>query len=251
MALQGLNKVLSLALTASLIGCASEKEDFSNKTVDQIYGEAQSLLRRGSYGDAAERFKDVDSYFPYTEKASVAQVMAAYCFFKDGSCLDAIRNIDVFLRYHPAHELVPYAMYLKAVSIYVNVATVGRDSQEAKNAKKAFIELLNRYPNSKYSADAMKRIVILDDIISAHELLIGKYYQKNKNALAAISRYNYIIANFPLTRSAEEACFRLIECSRAEKLNKEASDAEDLMYQMYPNSRWVKILKSRKNSPAN
>ncbi len=221
-----------------LIGCSSEKSINPGQNVDTVYHEAERLLARADYEDAAKRFKDIEDYFPYSEKACRAQVMAAYCHFCSGSYLDAIRAVEVFLRYHPSHELVPYAMYLRAMSLYVTVCSVGRDSKQALEAKKAFIEILNRFPESKYGEDSLKRIIILDDIIAAHELMIGRYYQYNKNALAAIGRYDYVLSEFSGTKAAEEACYRLIECCKSIGLIDEANIAIQSFKKQYPNSKW-------------
>ena len=221
-----------------LSGCASDKSNIVGENADIIYKEAEVLLSRGNYEDAAKKFKDIDAYFPYSEKASRSQVMAAYCHFRSGSYADAISAVDVFLRYHPSHKLVPYAMYLKAISMYVTVSSVGRDSQQARDAKDFFIELINRFPNSKYAQDSMKRVVILDDIIATHELMIGRYYQKNRNALAAIGRYDYILTDFPNTKSAEEALFRMVECCKSLGLEKQANLSAELLKKRFPNSIW-------------
>ncbi len=221
-----------------LVGCASEKTNIAGKNAEIVYNEAIQLLKQNDYEDAAKKFKEIDTYFPYAEKASLAQIMSAYCNFQAGSYTDAISGVDVFLRYHPAHELVPYAMYLKAMSLYVIVSSVGRDSQQALDAKKAFVELFNRFPKSKYAVDAMKRIIILDDLIASHELMVGRFYQKNKNALAAIGRYDYVIVKFPNTNAAEEALYRLIECCKSIGLIEEADKAIKSFKARYPNSSW-------------
>ncbi|MBE6446971.1 MAG: outer membrane protein assembly factor BamD [Alphaproteobacteria bacterium] len=221
-----------------LAGCATEKPEKIGENADVIYKEAEILLARHNYEDAAKKFKDVDAYFPYAEKASRAQVMAAYCHFKSGSYADAISAVDIFLRYHPSHNLVPYAMYLKAMSLYVAVSSVGRDSQQAKDAKKCFVELINKFPNCKYVNDSIKRIIILDDIIAAHELMIGRYYQKNRNALAAIGRYDYVLTDFSGTKSAEEALYRMVECCRSIGLSKQAELSAKLFKERFPNSSW-------------
>ena len=100
-------------------GCENSKVPVEGKSAEEVFREAQVLLRDENFEDASAKFKDVDTYFPYSRKANDAQILSAYCNFKKGSYLDAIRELDIFLKYHPSHELVPYAMYLRAVSKYM------------------------------------------------------------------------------------------------------------------------------------
>ncbi|MDR2158398.1 MAG: outer membrane protein assembly factor BamD [Holosporaceae bacterium] len=227
-----------------IVGCASSvKDDFKNRTADSIYKKADSLLRAGEYTEAASEFKDIEALFPYSSKANEAQILAAYCHFLASNYLDATREIEVFLRYHPSHELVPYAMYLKAMCIYMQVSSVGRDSKIAIDAKYAFAELVNKFPNSQYRRDSEKRITILEDIIAAHEMMVGRYYQKNKSALSAIGRYAFIVAQTPHNAHAPEAIYRIVECCRFLGLDEEAKNNYHVLELRHPNSHWTQKAK--------
>lgn len=225
-----------------IAGCESSKLPVEGKDAEEVFREALIMLKDENFEDASTKFKDVDTYFPYSKKANEAQILSAYCNFKKGSYLDAIRELDIFLRYHPSHQMVPYALYLRAVNKYMTISTVGRDSERAKETRGAFIELINRFPESKYAKDSRKKIIILDDVIAAHELLIGKYYQKRKSSLSAINRYNYIVSRFSNTKSAEEAFFRIVECCKNEGLQEEANNAASVLKIRFPNSKWTKKL---------
>ena len=236
------NKCFLFGLIFLTVGCESSKNPVEGKNAEEVYLEAGNLLKDADFEDAGKRFKDIETYFPYSEKASTAQIMAAYCNFRNGSYIDSIRELDVFLRYHPTHKLVPYAMYLRAMSKYMTVSTVGRDSEQAKDSRNAFVELINRFPSCEYAEDSKKKIVILDDIIANHELVIGRYYQKNKSNLSAINRYGYIVSRYPNTKSAEEAFYRMGECFKNEQLMEEADSAASVLRIRYPNGRWTRKL---------
>ena len=208
-----------------LTGCASERESLKDRTPEGIYREALSLLRQKEYSEAANGFKDIETLFPYSSLANNGQILAAYCHYKSKNYMDAISLLDTFLRYHPSHEFVAYAMYLKASCLYMQVASVGRDCTNALVAKKAFIELLNKFPNSIYKDDSLKKVLQLDDIIAAHNMMIGRYYQKNKNDLAAIGRYNFVLNYLPHTNAVNEALFRIVECCVSLGLRTEALNA--------------------------
>ncbi|MDR0677708.1 MAG: outer membrane protein assembly factor BamD [Holosporaceae bacterium] len=236
------NKLLMLCFSL-IVGCSSSKEDFKNRSVESIYKKGLALLKARDYTEAASEFKDIETLFPYSSKANEGQVLAAYCHFLAASYQDAVREIEIFLRYHPSNELVPYAMYLKGMCIYMQTASIGRDSKNALESKQVFVELINKFPESKYYKDSLKKIMILDDIIAAQEMMIGRYYQKNKNPIGAIGRYMFVTDKLSHTVHAEEAYFRIIECCHFVGLKEEAMNAYKILVSQYPKSSWTKKAK--------
>jgi outer membrane protein assembly factor BamD len=223
-----------------VIGCTSGKENFKDRSVSSIYKKASTLLQKKEYSEAASEYKDLETLFPYSSRAQEGQIMAAYCYFMASKYMDAKREIAIFLRYHPSHKLVPYALYLKAMCLYMQVASIGRDSKRAMDAKQTFLELINKFPDSIYYVDALKRVMILDDIIAAHEMMIGRYYQTNKSPLAAIGRYTFVATALPHTDSVPEAYFRMVESCLVLGLDVEAEKAYDALAQYHPLSLWTK-----------
>lgn len=221
-----------------VVGCASKKDDSEKRTSASIYQKAVELLKDEEYTEAAEEFKDLETLFPYSSVATEGQVLSAYCYFLAKDYLSAVREINIFLRYHPSNELVAYAMYLKAMCLYMQVSSIGRDAETALDAKKAFVELVNRFPNSIYYKDSMKKIMILDDITAAHEMLIGRFYQCRNNALAAIGRYNTVISQLSQTDFVPEALFRTLECCLSLGLKDEAKSAYEALKSSYSKTVW-------------
>lgn len=228
-----------LVCSLLLISCSSnDSDDIKNKTAEKLYSKARGLLRQEDHEEAASTFKEIETLFPYSSIASDGQVMAAYSYFLASNYQDAMRELEIFLRYHSSHQLVPYVLYLKAMCMYMQVSSVGRDARTAKETKEAFVELVNRFPESAYYKDSVKKIVILDDIIAAHEMLIGRFYQGKSNMLSAISRYNFVVNNYANTNHAPEAFYRIVECCQVEGLDKEAAAAYDILRVKFPNNSW-------------
>jgi outer membrane protein assembly factor BamD len=222
----------------TIVGCSSDRDDFKNKTADKLYSKALVMLRDKDYSDAASTFREIETFFPYSSKASSGQILSSYCHFLAAKYKDAIRELDIFLRYHSSHELVPYAMYLKAMCIYMQVSNIGREADTAHEAKRAFVELVNRFPGSVYQNDSFKRIAIIDDLIAAHEMNIGRYYQKKKSTLSAICRYNFVVNFFGHTEHVVEAYYRMVECCKSEGLEAEAKSTYDVLSKRFPKSKW-------------
>lgn len=221
-----------------LVGCASDKDSIANKTADSLYANGNYLMKAGEYVDAAAAFKEIETLFPYSSKSCEGQVLSAYCSFMASNYMDAIRELDIFLQYHPSHKLSSYAMYLRAMCIYMQVSSVGRDSRTAEDAKQAFTKLINKFPNSIYRNDSLRRIAILEDVIAAHEMMVGRFYQSRRNMLSAMGRYNLVVNRFTNTSHAQEAYFRIIECCMSQGLDSEALESYNVLSLRFPNSKW-------------
>ena len=235
-------------ITSLLPGCSSDiskKNSVEGKSPDGLYKEASAMMKYGAFSDAADTFKQVESLFPYSSKAAQSQIMAAYCYFLAENYLDASRELEIFMRYHSSHKLMPYAAYLKAMCIYVRIASVGRDAKVAQDAKEAFIELVNRYPDSKYYQDSLEKIKIIDGLLAAREMMVARYYQNRSNFFAAINRYNFVISNFGHTNQVPEAYYRVIECCLKEGMSQEADGVNKILQKRFSSNKWANKAKEK------
>ena len=62
-----------------------------------------------------------------------------------------------------------------------------------------FVLLIEKYPNSKYSEEALIKLIKLKNILAKHEFYVAIYYTKKESHIGAINRSKYIIENFPNT----------------------------------------------------
>lgn len=235
------NLLIGAVLAVLLAGCSSDPSkrlSVEGKTPGKLYKEASNLLRRGSFSDAADTFKQIESLFPYSSKAAQSQIMAAYCHFLAENYTDALRELEVFARYHSSHRLMPYALYLKAMCVYMQIGSVGRDSKIAQDAKEAFVELINRYPGSEYHADSLRKVAIIDGLLAAREMTVARFYQKRSSFFAAMGRYNFVISNFGHTNQIPEAYYRLIECCLEEGMLLEANGVYAILIKRFGKNKW-------------
>jgi outer membrane protein assembly factor BamD len=223
-----------------LLGCDSPKRDIHTTTADGLYRESCTLMKSTDYSEAAERFQEIEKLFPYSSKAAEGQILSAYCNFMAKHYMDAIRELDVFLKYRSSHRLAAYANYLRAMCMYMRVPSVERDSKTARDARKAFLEVAAKFPDSIYERDCLSKAVILNDIIVAHEMMIGRFYQKRKNIIGAINRYLAVIQDYGNSFYVPEALYRGIECFLSLGMVDEVLSLKRTLEVGYPGSKWHK-----------
>ena len=80
-----------------------------------------------------------------------------------------------------------------------------RDPKANRSAYQAFAELVQRYPESKYAADATERMAKLVDALGGNEISVARYYMKRGAYLAAVNRAQKIVERYQNTRYVEES----------------------------------------------
>ncbi len=235
--------LLGIVLTAGILaGCGSlwgKKEIVEdNDPPDVSYGKAEVMINKGAYADAAKEYEEVDINHPYSQEARRAIVMAAYAYYKAGKYEDAVSAADRYLTLHPGTQESDLAQNIIGMSYYNQVLDPKRDQTFARKSLSAYETLLQRYPDSRYAAEASNRMRILRDLLAANEMMVGRYYLRTNNYLAAINRFRVVITSYQTTEQVEEALMRLTEAYMALGIVNEAQTAAAVLGHNFPDSKW-------------
>ncbi|CAO5681517.1 MAG: Outer membrane protein assembly factor BamD [Holosporales bacterium] len=232
-------KLLKVAPVALLLAaCADQEQNFAEQPADKIFKEANDLLEKKSYKNAAKVFAEVEKNHPYSDFAVRAQLLSAYAFYLDNSYEEATEAFGVFIQLHPSHKDVAYAYYMRGMCAYEQIPIVQRDQGSAEEAMKFFNELTSRFPDSKYAKDAQSKIILLKDHLAGKEMDIGRYYMSTYSYVAAINRFKNIIDQYSQTNHVGEALYRLVEAYIALGIKDQAQVYAAILGKNYKNSRW-------------
>jgi outer membrane protein assembly factor BamD len=233
--------VCAAALAVVIAGCASTTDNaklLNPDPPDKMYAAADNALQRGAWNEAARRFEDLDRDHPYSQEARRATVMAAYSYYKAGKMQEAIASAQRYTTMHPGTKEAALAHHIIASAHFDDIKDPRRDQTATRKALNELKLLRSRYPDSPYSRQAENRILIAEDILAAHEMEVGRYYQKNNQLTGAINRFKVVVTEFQTTRQVEEALFRLIETNMALGITPEAQSAAAVLGHNFPNSQW-------------
>jgi outer membrane assembly lipoprotein YfiO len=243
---------LSLALTAVavsllLAGCNAEKDmDLSALTVedpepaDVLYNQGLANLNAGRMKEAVAKFEAVDRQHPYTEFARKALLMKTFAHYRRGEYTEAISAGQRYLTLYPTSEDAAYAQYLIGLSHFRQIKNVTQDQRDARLTIEAMQQLVDRWPDSEYVADAEAKILFARDQLAGKEMQIGRYYLERREYIAAIRRFRGVVENYSDTRHVEEALARLVEAYYAMGIASEAQTAAAVLGHNYPDSQWYK-----------
>ncbi|HHA18965.1 MAG TPA: outer membrane protein assembly factor BamD, partial [Methylophaga sp.] len=229
-------------------GCSyfSKDDEISenNWPVERVYSEAKAALNTGDYNTALQYYSQLETRFPFGDYAQQALLESAYAHYKNDDPETAIATLDRFMRVYPLNPNMDYALYLHGlVNIsrdigwmekYIPRDETQRDPGSARFALKDFTTLVNRYPKSKYSADAVQRIVYLRNKLAQHEVNVAQYYMRRGSYLAAANRGKYVIENYPRTPAMPDALLVMAKAYKVLELYDLSDDALRVLELNYP-----------------
>jgi len=175
-------------------------------TPKALYAKAEDKLDSGAVEQAIDQFKVLLEAYPGSKYAIQARLDIAYNLFKSKKYNQAISQLDLFIEKYPSISSSPYAYYLRGViaeekstSVLDKIVTdsAQRDVQSVRDAYAYFILLIEKYPNSKYTEEAINNLSKLRNTLAKHEFYVSIYYTKNGSHIGAANRSKYIIENFP------------------------------------------------------
>ena len=206
--------------------------------VEEAYKEGMEALNNGDVLFAAKKFNEAEILFPQANSAPQSALMAAYSYYTQDYYGDAIAELKRFLKVYPAHKDLGYVYYMLAICYYEQIVDEKKDLQSIINAKENFIIIIKNYSNSEYAIDAEFKIDLINDILAAKEMYLGRYYFDKKKWIPAINRFREIIDNYDTTIYAEEALHRLVEVHYTIGLINEAEKYAQLLGYNYQSSKW-------------
>ncbi len=234
----------------SACGLFPEKYDESKTwSAARLYQEAKTDLENGSYDSAIKNLEKLESRFPFGTYAQQAQMDIPYVYYKQGDQAQALAAIERFIKLHPNHNNLDYIFYLRGlvnfndqVNFFQSLAhqdMTERDPKAAREAFDAFKALAVRFPDSKYTPDALLRMKYLVNTMAQYDLHVAKYYYRRGAYLAAANRAQSAIKEYPDAPAIEEALFVLYNSYDKMGLIELRDDANRVFIKNFPTSRFT------------
>ncbi len=224
---------------------SSEEDEYADWTAEKFSIQAKTAVDAGNYEKAIKLYEALESRYPFGEDSAQTQLDIAYAYFKNNDPDSAIAAADRFIKMNPRNPAVDYAYYLKGLVNYnrgigfidrfLPTDTSQRDPGTARDALKNFEELIRRFPQSKYVADARQRIIALKNNLAMYEVHVARYYMKRKAYVAAVNRASTVIENYQRTTAVPYALQVLQDAYTKLGMVELAQDAARVYQLNYPN----------------
>lgn len=244
--------MVPVLLAASVLaGCSSLKEEDKTATwsPNRIHAEAKDEMNSGAYDKAIPLLEKLEGRAAGTPLAQQAQLERAYAFYKSNDQAQAHATLDRFIKLHPTSPALDYALYLKGIvnfndnlglfSFVSRQDLSERDQKAAKESFESFRELVNRFPESKYTPDARARMTYIVNSLAQYEVHVARYYYSRGAYVAAINRAQNALADYRDVPALEEALFILMRSYDALGMAQLRDDTRRVMEKNYPQSEYL------------
>jgi outer membrane protein assembly factor BamD len=239
---------LLLAITTLIVaGCSSSPIDKEAKMSPAVlYADAKDEMNNGQWERAIPILERLEARAAGTPLAQQAQLDKAYAQYKASEQAQALATLERFIKLHPASPALDYALFLRGLvnfnddlGLFSGITRQDlseRDQKASKESFEAFNELITRFPDSKYAADARQRMNYIVSTLAKSEVHVARYYYKRGAYLAAINRAQTTVADYRDVPALEEALFILYKSYDAMGMNQLRDDAKRVLEQSYPKS---------------
>ena len=202
-------------------GCARMKNMLKDDDVDEgvaveaLYDKGHALMRAGNWAGASTTYRRLTAPYPYGPYTEQALMEIAYAQYKMGRHDDTVSSIDRFIRTYPTHRNVAYMYYLRGLvnstrdTVFLqrawNLDASRRDLATPLQGYNDLRIVTERYPNSRYAADAANRMAELRNTFARHEIETALYYMRRDAWVAAAERARYLVETYPQTEFQNDA----------------------------------------------
>jgi outer membrane protein assembly factor BamD len=238
--------LLSMVLTACN---TTPKDETAGMSVEKLYAEARDEASAGSYERAITLYERLEGRAAGTMLAQQAQLERAYLQFRTGEKAQALAVVERFIKLHPTSPAFDYALYLQGViNFNDNLGIFGtlakqdlseRDQQASRDSFQSFKQLVEQFPNSKYSPDARIRMRYIVNSLAAYEVHVARYYLRRGAHLAAVNRAQQVLQEFQQAPAAEEALSIMVQGYDKLGLVQLRDDSARVLRQNFPNSAFL------------
>lgn len=209
-----------LLVIAALVagGCGTTRigpDETLSWTPEKLYAEAREELRSGNWASAVKLLEKLEARYPFGRFAQQAQLDIAWAYYRENDQGNALASVDRFIRQYPNHAALDYALYLKGLINFNEnrglFARLGgqdlaeRDLKAARESFDTFKQLISRFPDSRYAADAKARMGYLVNSMASGEVAIARYYFTRGAYVASANRAKAVVEQYPQAPAVEDA----------------------------------------------
>ena len=248
-----------VGLIFSLSSCKSfwikdddDKNPFKGMTAKQLYTASKKELRKKQYLSAIKRLEAIETMYPFSDYTESSQMDLIYAYYQNEDYPSSSATAERFIHLYPRAKNVDYAYYMRGLADFQQTRGVFakmlpldeslRDPGTQTQAYSDFAILIQKFPESKYKANSLQRMIYLRNMFAQQELNVSKYYFKRKMYVAAIERSAYLVKNYPQAPSVQQALVIIYKSNKALGLTKAAEETMSIYKATYHTTQMDRVI---------
>ena len=208
-----MKRIIALLLVLLLVisGCAwfETKEE---RTAQELVSDGMDQFNSGDYKKAIESFENLKDWYPFSKFVILAELKTADAYYHLKNYEEAVAGYEEFENLHPRNEAIPYVIYQTGLCYFEQIDTIDRDHTPANKALEIFMRLQKQFPGNLYAKRAEEHIKKCIKMLAGHEFYVAFFYFKSKHYKAALSRFKWVLTNYPDVGVHEKALQYIALC---------------------------------------
>jgi outer membrane protein assembly factor BamD len=236
--------VVLLTIGGLVSGCSGKEERDLKSGATELYERGHKSMESGNFNNAIRYFEGLEARFPFSNETKQAQLDLIYCYYKDRQIEATVDAATTFERENPTHPRVDYALYMRGLAYFAgehswyhrlfDVDLTKRPPKNGQESFSVFSQLLQRFPNSVYAADARQRMIFLRNRLAEYELHVARYYLKRGAWLAAANRARFALDQYEGSPASADSLGIMAQAYDRLGMSDLAADARRVLATSYP-----------------
>ena len=245
-----------ISLVVALSSCAKwgmsdeDKNPYKDLSETQLYDAAKKSLNKKEYATASKQLEAMESMYPFSDYTERSQMDLIYAYYENEEYPAAAASAERFIHLYPRAKNVDYAYYMKGLAnfqqtrgVFAKVLPLDESWRDPGTQTQAFLDFstfIQKFPDSKYKANALQRMIYLRNMFAQHELNVSQFYFGRKMYVAAIERASYLVKNYPQAPGVQKALVIMYDSNKALGLNQAADDVMKVYEATYHTSKMLR-----------
>ncbi|MEM7679117.1 MAG: outer membrane protein assembly factor BamD, partial [Myxococcota bacterium] len=136
------------------------------RTAEGNWLKAEEAYEDDQFLAAQRYYQYIRTKFPYSRYAALSEVRIGDCQYERKRYLEAIDTYQSFVRTHPTHKEVPYAMYRVGTGYYEQIPgdffmlppSHEKDQTAVRDAERKLSEYVRRFPKDENTSKAQEKL---------------------------------------------------------------------------------------------
>jgi outer membrane protein assembly factor BamD len=199
----------TLALTMTLLGgaplaTAQTPDDAYSAQAQEVWDRAERAFSSNDFLEAIRLYNMVRTQYTYSAYVALADLRIADAYFEQERFATSIEQYRTFIKLYPNHERILYANWRIAHAFYRQVPddwfflppAYERELARARDAERELRLFLRRFPNTEFTEQANRFLLLSRRRLADHELYVATFYLERDNPRAAAMRLTYLLQNY-------------------------------------------------------
>lgn len=223
-----MNKLIYVfLLSAILTSCSEYQKALKSEDVAVKLIAAEKKYQAGKYSKAIRLFEQIAPAYRGKPEGEKVAYMFAQSYYKTQQYYLAGYQFESLASIYPKSEKAEEAAFLGAKSYYELSPVYTLDQVDTDKAITKMQNFIDKYPDSKYSAEANATIKELREKLEKKAFEIARQYNTISDYKAAIKALDNFIADYPGTPFKERALYYKFDSSYQLAINSVPSKMEE------------------------